>query len=224
MEKHISDAAIRRLPRYYRQLQDMEAEGIARTSSKQLSQRMNLTASQIRQDFNHFGGFGQQGYGYRVSSLCDALATILGQEQDRYYDTVIIGAGNMGRALGRYDGFRQEGVRFLAYFDRSPQLVGTELAELPIYPMEQLENYIRQNHVRIAVVTVPAEAAQQVANAAVAGGVQGIWNFAPVDLKVPDSVVVESIHLTDSLLSLTYRMNEPTLHLDAWMNGQEETK
>ena len=205
--KKISDAAIRRLPRYYRNLKEMEREGIQRTSSQALSQRMGLTASQIRQDFNHFGGFGQQGYGYNVKELCDALAQILGQGQNRFYNTIIIGAGNMGRALGRYDAFRQEGIRVMAYFDQDPTLVDHMIGGLYVYPMEQLEWYIRQNEVDIAVITVPAFAAQQVASRVVAAGVKGIWNFAPVDLKA-SGVNIESIHLTDSILALTYRMNE----------------
>lgn len=205
--KRISDAAIRRLPRYYRHLKDMEREGIERTSSQALSQRMGLTASQIRQDFNHFGGFGQQGYGYKVKELCEALAQILGQRQNRFYNTIIVGAGNMGRALGRYDAFRQEGIRVMAYFDQDPTLVDHMIGGLYVYPMEQLEWYIRQNEVDIAVITVPAFAAQQVASRVAAAGVKGIWNFAPVDIEVGD-VHVESIHLTDSVLALTYRMNE----------------
>lgn len=218
MSKKISDAAIRRLPRYYRHLKEMEREGILRTSSQALSQRMGLTASQIRQDFNHFGGFGQQGYGYKVNELCDALAKILGQGQNRFYNTIIIGAGNMGRALGRYDGFRQEGIRVMAYFDQDPALVDRMIEGLYVYPMEQLEWYIRQNEVEIAVITVPAFAAQQVATRVIAAGAKGIWNFAPVDLKAP-GVIVESIHLTDSMLALTYRMNQP-IRLDA--NDAEE--
>ena len=205
--KKISDAAIRRLPRYYRHLKEMEREGILRTSSQALSQRMGLTASQIRQDFNHFGGFGQQGYGYKVKELCDALAKILGQGQNRFYNTIIIGAGNMGRALGRYDAFRQEGIRVMAYFDQDPTLVDHMIEGLYVYPMEQLEWYIRQNEVEIAVITVPSFAAQAVASRVIAAGVKGIWNFAPVDLKA-NGVTIESIHLTDSMLALTYRMNE----------------
>lgn len=210
MSKKISDAAIRRLPRYYRHLKEMEREGISRTSSQALSQRMGLTASQIRQDFNHFGGFGQQGYGYKVKELCDALARILGQGQNRFYNTIIIGAGNMGRALGRYDAFRQEGIRVMAYFDQDPTLVDHMIEGLYVYPMEQLEWYIRQNEVEIAIITVPAFAAQQVASRAVSAGIKWIWNFAPVDLKVA-GVIVESTHLTDSMLALTYRMNQPEL-------------
>ncbi len=208
MDRKVSDAAIRRLPRYYRHLKELENEGYTKVSSKFLSERMNLTASQIRQDFNRFGGIGQQGYGYRIREITYALACIMGQDNEHFYNTVIIGAGNMGRAVGRYDGFAEEGLRILAYFDQASELIGQKIGNKEVHPMEQLKAFVRQNHVEIGVITVPAAVAQAVADMLVGAGVKGIWNFAPVDLKVPEGVALESIHLTDSLLELTYRMNE----------------
>lgn len=206
--KKISSAVIRRLPRYYRTLKEMEREGIERTSSLAMGQRMGLTASQIRQDFNNFGGFGQQGFGYKVTELRGQLASIIGLDAENGYSFVIIGAGNMGRALGRYTRFSREGYRLLGAFDDNPAVIGTEIDGVPVMPMEQLVDFIRQNSIDIAVLTVPASAAQNVADMLADTPIRGIWNFAPVDLVMPPSVVVESIHLTDSLMTLTYRMGQ----------------
>ncbi len=206
--KRISGAVIRRLPRYYRQLKEMEREGIQRTSSLALGKRMGLTASQIRQDFNNFGGFGQQGFGYKVSELRAELAGILGVGEGLCYRFVIIGAGNMGRALGRYSPFSQEGYQLMGVFDNTPERIGQNIEGVPVMPMEQLVEFVRQNDIDIAVLTVPAAAAQKVADTLAQTGIRGIWNFAPVDLVVPETITVESIHLTDSLMTLTYRLRQ----------------
>ena len=202
---NISDAVIRRLPRYYRQLNELCARGIVRTSSHALGQEMGITASQIRQDFNCFGGFGQQGYGYNVESLYREIGKILGL--DKQHNFVIIGAGNLGRALGNYMNFERRGFIFKGMFDANPELVGKDVRGVKVMPMDQLESFIRENDIDIAVLTIPKTSAVEVADKLVANGIRAIWNFAHVDLNVPEGIQVENVHLSDSLMKLSYNIN-----------------
>ena len=218
-KSRVSDAVVRRLPMYYRHLRDLEKAGVVRISSQELGERMNLTASQIRQDINCFGGFGQQGYGYHVSNLKERIAEILGLRHD--YHVIIVGAGNIGRAVANYAGFDREGFHIQAMFDVSPALVGIDVHGVLVQPMEKLEAWLEAHNVDIAVLSVPKAHAQDTADMLVQGGVRAIWNFAPVDLALPEGVAVNNVHLSDSLHILSYRMNEKELFeaLDAAKNS-----
>lgn len=208
-KSRVSDAVVRRLPMYYRHLRDLEKAGVVRVSSQELGEQMNLTASQIRQDINCFGGFGQQGYGYHVSNLKERIAEILGLRKE--YHVIIIGAGNIGRALANYAGFAKEGFNVQAMFDISPALVGIDVHGVLVQPMEKLKVWLETHQVDIAVLTVPRAHAQDTADVLVNGGVRAIWNFAPVDLMLPEDVAINNVHLSDSLHILSYRMNEKEL-------------
>ena len=208
-KSRVSDAVVRRLPMYYRHLGDLEKAGVVRISSQELGERMNLTASQIRQDINCFGGFGQQGYGYHVSNLKERIAEILGLRHD--YHVIIVGAGNIGRAVANYAGFDKEGFHIQAMFDVSPALVGIDVHGVLVQPMEKLDIWLQSHQVDIAVLAVPRTHAQETADRLVAGGVRAIWNFAPVDLSLPEGVAINNVHLSDSLHILSYRMNEKEL-------------
>jgi len=202
--KTISAAVIKRLPRYYRYLGDLLDSGIVRISSKGLSEKMNVTASQIRQDLNNFGGFGQQGYGYNVEYLYNEIAKILGLTKS--YNMIIIGAGNLGTALTNYTDFARRGFVIKRVFDSDKALIGKKIKNIEISDIKNLEGYIKENKVDIATITVPKEAAGEIAARVVAAGVRAIWNFAPVDLKLPKSVVVENIHLSDTIMRLSYAL------------------
>lgn len=170
---------------------------------------MNLTASQIRQDINCFGGFGQQGYGYHVSNLKERIGEILGLNHQ--YHVVIVGAGNIGRAVANYEGFAKEGFNIQAMFDVSPALVGIDVHGILVQSMDKLDDWLKTHEVDIAVLAVPSIYAQDTADKLVEGGVRAIWNFAPVDLMLPEGVAVNNVHLSDSLHILSYRMNEKAL-------------
>lgn len=200
--KEISQAVISRLPRYYRYLGELKDNKVERISSKDLSALMKVTASQIRQDFNNFGGFGQQGYGYNVEYLYDEIGKILGL--DIQHNLVIIGAGNLGRALANYMNFEKRGYVFKGIFDCNPDIVGTKARDMTVLPMEELENFVSENDIDIAVLTIPKTAAPLVAERLSKVSIKGIWNFAHVDLNVPDNIQVENVHLSDSLMKLTY--------------------
>ena len=204
-EKEISQAVIGRLPRYFRYLGELKDKGVERISSQDLSELMKVTASQIRQDFNNFGGFGQQGYGYNVEYLYNEIGKILGL--DRQHNFIIIGAGNLGRALGNYMNFEKRGFIFRGMFDTDRQLVGREVRGVNVMPMEELEQFIRENDIDIAVLTIPKEEAVSVAERLVGTQVRAIWNFAHVDLNVPPGIQVENVHLSDSLMKLSYNIN-----------------
>lgn len=203
-EKEISQAVIGRLPRYFRYLGELKDEGIERISSQELSGLMKVTASQIRQDFNNFGGFGQQGYGYNVEYLYNEIGKILGL--DSRHNFIIIGAGNLGRALGNYINFEKRGFIFKGIFDANPQLAGKEIRGVRVMPMEKLERFIQDNEIDIAVLTIPKTGAVGVAEKLVQNGVRAIWNFAHVDLNVPEGIQVENVHLSDSLMKLSYNI------------------
>lgn len=203
----VSNNVIRRLPRYLRKLDELMSDGVSRISSFELGQQLGLTPSQIRQDFSCFGEFGQQGYGYNVAALHGQIASILGT--DRGYRAILIGAGNIGHALMDNFCFSAWGFKLAAAFDISPELTGTVFNDVPIYAMDTLEEYLQNNHVDVVVLTVPKEAAIPVTNLLTANGVEAIWNFTNVDLTAPNStVIVENVHFSDSLLSLSYYVSE----------------
>ena len=203
--KESSQAVIGRLPRYFRYLGELKDQGVERISSQELSELMQVTASQIRQDFNNFGGFGQQGYGYNVKYLYDEIGKILGLDQTHNF--VIIGAGNLGRALGNYLNFERRGFLFRGIFDQNPALVGMDVRGVKVRPMEELETFIRENQIDIAVLTIPKTGAVGVADRLVQNGIKAIWNFAHVDLRVPEGIQVENVHLSDSLMKLSYNLS-----------------
>ena len=204
--KKISSAVIRRLPRYYRYLSDLLNMDITRISSKELSKRMGITASQIRQDLNCFGGFGQQGYGYNVEFLYKEIGNILGVN-DRF-TTIIIGVGNMGHALAHYGNFRKRGFDTIGLFDVNPDIIGQEINGIKVMHTDELESFVQKNHVDIAILTVPYEQTPEVAEKVARLGIKGLWNFSPMDLRLPYDVVIENVHLSDSLMVLGYRTKE----------------
>ena len=195
-EKEISQAVIGRLPRYFRYLGELKDEGVERISSQDLSELMKVTASQIRQDFNNFGGFGQQGYGYNVEYLYNEIGKILGL--DKQHNFIIIGAGNLGRALGNYMNFERRGFIFKGMFDQNPELVGRDVRGVKVMAMDKLNEFVRDNEIDIAVLTIPKTSAVGVAEQLVQNGIKAIWNFAHVD---------ENVHLSDSLMKLSYNIN-----------------
>lgn len=202
MDNKVSITVIRRLPKYYRYLGELLNKGIARISSQELSTLTGFTASQIRQDLNNFGGFGQQGYGYNVSELYRELGKILGL--DKVYNAVIAGAGNLGQAVANYRGFEDAGFKVLSLFDKNPKIIGLKIRDIEIRDVDLMENFIKENNVEIGIITTPKENAQDIANTYAKSGLRGIWNFAPADLKVPENIVVENVHLNESLFILSY--------------------
>lgn len=203
-EKKISMAVIRRLPRYFRYLHDLLKLDIKRISSRELSERMCITASQIRQDLNCFGGFGQQGYGYNVESLYNEISRILGV--DKRFTCIIVGAGNMGTALANYENFKKRGFDIVAIFDVDPAKIGGKINGIDIYSMDTLEDFVKQHKVDIAMLTVPNRTITEVAEKVTSEGIKGIWNFSPHELRLGEDVVVENVHLSDSLMVLGYRL------------------
>ena len=201
----ISRAVIRRLPRYYRYLGELLENGVERISSSDLSKRMKVTASQIRQDLNNFGGFGQQGYGYNVKYLYTEIGKILGLEENHNF--IIIGAGNLGQALANNTSFENRGFILKGIFDVNPRLEGVTIRGVQIRMMDELSSFIRDNDVEIGVLTIPKEKAIEVANLLVDNGVRAIWNFAHTDLNLPDNVIVENVHLSESLMQLSYNIS-----------------
>ena len=204
--KEISKAVIARLPRYYRYLQDLLEEGTERISSNELSKRMQVTASQIRQDLNNFGGFGQQGYGYNVQYLFEEIGKILGL--DREHNIIIVGAGNLGQALANYVEFEKKGLMIKGIFDVNPRLIGNTVRGIEIRMIDEVEAFIRDNKIEIAALTVPKSKAEDMAKLLVTYGIKGIWNFANIDLHTIENVVVENVHLSDSLMQLSYNIEK----------------
>lgn len=205
--KTVSEAVIKRLPRYYRHLKSLQLSGVERVSSKRLAEFMDITASQVRQDFSNFGGFGQQGYGYDVSKLVDELREILGL--DERHNIVIIGAGNIGRALAGYVGFQKEGFYVTALFDmnvKTPEIDG-----VPVYHIDKFEDFVKSDKVDVAVIATKSDGALEVKDRIIKAGIKSIWNFAPVSLDVPDDVTVESINMSESLYVLSYKMKSGNL-------------
>ncbi len=206
-DNSIAMPVIRRLPRYYRFLYDLKENGVTRISSRELSQRMGLTASQIRQDLNCFGGFGQQGYGYMVEQLYNEIGRILGMNVPT--DAILVGAGNMGKAVTKHMDFERRGFRLVGLFDDAPQLIGTELNGKTVLPTDKLEDFCNEHKPKMAILCIPKEAAPLLVDRLVACGIKGFWNFSHYDITFdhPDAVV-ENVHLGDSLMTLSYRMDE----------------
>ena len=210
----VSSAVIKRLPRYHRYLGELLREGTLRISSAELSRLMNVTASQIRQDLNCFGGFGQQGYGYNVKYLYGKISELLGVKEG--YKAVIVGAGNLGKALAATHMFERRGVERVAMFDIDPETVGTDICGIRVHHIDELEAYCKREQVSIGVLTVPKEAAYDVSMTMIKAGVRGLWNFANMELKISvPGVIVENIHLGDSLMKLCYELKT---------NGEENKK
>ncbi|MCM1122932.1 MAG: redox-sensing transcriptional repressor Rex [Eubacterium sp.] len=203
-EKEISQAVISRLPRYFRYLGELKDEGIERVSSQELSDIMGVTASQIRQDLNNFGGFGQQGYGYNVGYLYDEIGKILGLHKEHHL--ILIGAGHLGQALVNYMNFERRGFIFKGIFDSNTRLHGMQIRGIAVRPMREMEQFVGENDIDIAVLAIPKNSAVEVAEQLVSYGIKGIWNFAHVDLHVPKDIRVENVHLSDSLMKLSYNL------------------
>ena len=203
-EKSISKAVISRLPRYYRYLGDLMENGVERISSNELSKKMNVTASQIRQDLNNFGGFGQQGYGYNVKYLHAEIGKILGL--DRNHNIIIIGVGSLGQALAKYQSFERSGFVLKGLFDINRSLKGTSIRGIKIQMIDELEEFLKNNDIEIAALTLPKVKAIEVADLLAKSSIKGIWNFAHTDLVLPKDVIVESVHLSDSLMRLSYNI------------------
>ena len=203
-EREISQAVIRRLPRYYRYLGELLANDVERISSNDLSKRMHVTASQIRQDLNNFGGFGQQGYGYNVKYLHTEIGKILGLDVNHNF--IIIGAGNLGQALANYGSFENSGFILKGIFDVNPRLEGGTIRGVPIRMMKDLKEFILENNIEIAVLTIPKTKAIEVAEMLSDTCIKGIWNFAHTDLHLPENIIVENVHLSESLMRLSYEV------------------
>lgn len=200
----ISKAVVKRLPRYYRYLGEIMESGVERISSGELSKKMNVTASQIRQDLNNFGGFGQQGYGYNVKYLYVEIGKILGV--DKKHNMVIIGAGNLGRALANYANFEKRGFVLTGLFDKSPEIVGKKVRDVEVQSMDKLENFVKDNDIDIATLAIPKAEAVKVAEKLAECGVKAIWNFAHTDLNLSKNIIVENVHLSESLMQLSYNL------------------
>lgn len=203
--KKVSIAVVKRLPRYYRYLYNLLNENVTRISSKELSINMGITASQIRQDLNCFGGFGQQGYGYNVQVLYNEIGNILGSNKN--YQAIIIGAGNMGRALSNYRNFEKRGYEINGIFDIDTNLIGKKINGIVVMSIDEMNDFVRKNSTQIAILTVPHDNTKEVAERAAKAGIKALWNFSAIDLQIPD-VVVENVHLSDSLMVLGYRLKE----------------
>lgn len=202
----VSTAVIRRLPRYYRHLSELQQAGVVRISSNALGKSMGLTASQIRQDLFCFGEFGQQGYGYKVESLKDEIGEILGINQG--HTLIVVGAGNLGRAIMENFRFSANGFHLMAAFDINEEIIGTQIAGVPVYSADYLEEFVRENRINVGMLTVPISAAQEMGDRLVGSGVRGIWNFTNCEISCPMEIVVESVHFSDSLLALSYMISQ----------------
>ncbi len=205
-KRKVPEVVIRRLPRYYRYLSELDKNGKTRISSTALSEKMGVTASQIRQDFNCFGGFGQQGYGYNVKYLLNEIEELLGTSNG--YKAIIVGAGHLGHALANYAAMQHRGFDVLGMFDIDPEKIGRECNGIKIMDMKDIEAFIRENEIDIAMLTLPKTIIEEVANELVEYGIKGLWNFAYVEIKTKKPVPVENVHLTDSLMTLAFKINQ----------------
>jgi redox-sensing transcriptional repressor len=205
-KNNISMAVIKRLPKYHRYLQELLENDVDRISSKELSEKIGFTASQIRQDLNCFGDFGQQGYGYNVRDLSNEIRSILGLTKD--YKTVIIGAGNIGQAIANYTRFDRLGFALSGIFDANPKLIGLRIRDVEIQDIDDLPQFLENTKIDVGIICVPKNSAQRVCDGLVQNGVKAIWNFAPTDLVVPNDIVVENVHLSESLLTLSYLLKD----------------
>ena len=204
--KQISKAVIKRLPRYYRYLCELLEDNVERISSNDLSKKMRVTASQIRQDLNNFGGFGQQGYGYNVKYLYTEIGKILGL--DTVHPMIIVGAGNLGQALANYVEFEKRGFKLVGIFDVNPVLEGIAVRGIEIQMISDLPFFLKEHNVEIAILTLPKNKAIDMADILIENGIKAIWNFAHVDLDTPDGVIVENVHLSESLMTLSYNLSQ----------------
>ncbi|MBU3188690.1 redox-sensing transcriptional repressor Rex [Clostridium bowmanii] len=207
-KKNISMAVIKRLPKYHRYLRELLKNDVDRISSKELGEKIGFTASQIRQDLNCFGDFGQQGYGYNVKELLNEISGILGLTKE--YKMIIIGAGNIGQAIANYTRFEKLAFNLVGIFDINPKLIGLKIRDVEVKDIDELVEFLKATLIDIGVICVSKNNAQTVADIMVANGVKGIWNFAPVDLEVPEQIIVENVHLSESLLTLSCLMNDRT--------------
>ncbi|MBQ6582391.1 MAG: redox-sensing transcriptional repressor Rex [Mogibacterium sp.] len=198
----VSSAIIRRLPRYQRYLGELRKQGVTKISSNELSELIGYTASQIRQDLNTFGGFGQQGYGYSVDNLYEEINKILGL--DKEYKTVVVGVGNLGHAITNHTNSYKNGFHIVGLFDVNPGIIGKTVNDVEVRDSSMLEEFCRENAVDIGIICVNKGNAQEVADTLIRGGISGIWNFAPIDLEVPAEVAIENVHLSDSLHTLSF--------------------
>lgn len=206
-ENSISTSVIRRMPRYYRFLGELEKSGCTRISSRELSEKMGLTASQIRQDLNCFGGFGQQGYGYNVPLLHEEIGKILGL--DKKLKAILIGIGNLGRAIVTHMDFEARGFSLIGLFDNAPDIIGSTVNTHTVESIETLEEFCKKNKPSVAILCIPKHAAKELSERLVEMGIKGFWNFSHYDLKLNyDGIVVENVHLGDSLLTLSYMVNK----------------
>lgn len=204
-KKNVSMAVIKRMPKYYRYLGELVKNDVDRISSKELGEKIGFTASQIRQDLNNFGDFGQQGYGYNVKYLYTEIGKILGLDVN--HNMIILGAGNLGQALANYAAFERSGFVLKGIFDVNPRLEGVTIRGIEIRMMDELSNFIKENNIEIAVLTIPKTKAIEVADMLVESGIKAIWNFAHTDLELPEDVIVENVHLSESLMRLSYNVN-----------------
>ena len=204
--KQISKAVIKRLPRYYRYLGELLEDNVERISSNDLSKKMRVTASQIRQDLNNFGGFGQQGYGYNVKYLYTEIGKILGL--DIVHPMIIVGAGNLGQALANYVEFEKRGFKLVGIFDVNPVLEGIAVRGIEIQMISDLPFFMKENNIEIAILTLPKNKARDLAEILIENGIKAIWNFAHIDLDTPDDVIVENVHLSESLMTLSYNLSQ----------------
>ena len=204
--KQISKAVIKRLPRYYRYLGELLEDNVERISSNDLSKKMRVTASQIRQDLNNFGGFGQQGYGYNVKYLYTEIGKILGL--DIVHPMIIVGAGNLGQALAHYVEFEKRGFKLVGIFDVNPVLEGIAVRGIEIQMISDLPFFMKENNIEIAILTLPKNKARDMAEILIENGIKAIWNFAHIDLDTPDDVIVENVHLSESLMTLSYNLSQ----------------
>jgi redox-sensing transcriptional repressor len=204
--KEIPEAVIKRLPTYHRHLTQLVKKEVEKISSPELAKKIGITASQLRQDLNCFGSFGQQGYGYRVNELLDEITKILGLENEIHM--IMVGAGHLGRAIASYPNFNEKGFHIEAVFDNNPAVIGDVIERIKIKSITELPSYLQQHQVTVGVITTPSHAAQETADLLVRGGVKGLWNFAPLTLKVPENVIVEHVHISESLLILSFKLRQ----------------
>ena len=205
-DRKISMAVVRRLPRYYRYLGELLNKGVTKISSRELSEKMNVTASQIRQDLNNFGGFGQQGYGYNVEYLYEEIGKILGLHQN--YKMIIVGVGNLGQAIANSNSFSKRGFKLIGLFDVNPKLIGMSIHGIEVMDIDRMEQFVKENEVEIAILTMPKTKVKETAENLAKWGIKGLWNFSPVDLYLPEAVQIENVHLSHSLMTLAYQINE----------------
>lgn len=205
VNKKVPSVVIKRLPRYYRYLGELMSQGIHRISSNALSEKMGVTASQIRQDFNYFGGFGQQGYGYKVEYLYNAIGNILGLHEE--YTTIIVGAGNLGRALANHN-FTKRGFRLIGMFDIDQKIIGEKINGIEVYSIDEMEDFVKKNNVDIGILTVPLSATELVADRLCECGIKGLWNYSYAELQSKNNIPIENVHLSDSLMTLSYKIKQ----------------